>query len=266
MHTGLGVFAVGVGAMLAIPLLKAGIFSRARKGPPRTDSMTFQRRVTWSSHLVRRTTFMALLPATGIAYTIASGGPPTPFIVPILLASLIGFLSCLAIAECHGIIMETFDVSDIPPVVIRGGRRSSVDVSATKKNNYTCHPRVSAGFAVTQASGFFIASVTTGVGGAVERNLGAQITTGVVASILVVLTLLLSAVLFRWCVVQVVPAVVPDKSVRDGDKDSNGEEDVVIIGNPSGKTRRLSILELGKLTRWTEIRTRNKLMEVPRYF
>ncbi|KAK5019265.1 hypothetical protein LTR16_012703, partial [Cryomyces antarcticus] len=35
----------------------------------------------------------------------------------------------------------------------------------------------------------------------------------------------------------------------------------VIIGNPSGKMRRMSLLELGAQSRWTEIRKLNKLIK-----
>jgi hypothetical protein len=39
----------------------------------------------------------------------------------------------------------------------------------------------------------------------------------------------------------------------------------IIIGNPSGKTRRMSILELGHLSRWSEIRRRNRLIDCGAY-
>lgn len=35
----------------------------------------------------------------------------------------------------------------------------------------------------------------------------------------------------------------------------------VIIENPSGKVRRMSVLEMGGLSRWTEIRKLNKLIK-----
>ncbi|KAK2069563.1 hypothetical protein P8C59_004127 [Phyllachora maydis] len=35
----------------------------------------------------------------------------------------------------------------------------------------------------------------------------------------------------------------------------------VIMGNPSNKTRRVNVLELGSMTRWTEIRRKNKLID-----
>lgn len=52
-----------------------------------------------------------------------------------------------------------------------------------------------------------------------------------------------------------------------GRKDLNDipEEDVgwrpLIVGNPSEKHRRMNILELGSLTRWTEIRKKNRLID-----
>jgi hypothetical protein len=38
----------------------------------------------------------------------------------------------------------------------------------------------------------------------------------------------------------------------------------VVIGNPSGKMRRMSVLELGNLSRWTEIRKLNFLIKEKR--
>ncbi|CRK19119.1 hypothetical protein BN1723_017751, partial [Verticillium longisporum] len=35
----------------------------------------------------------------------------------------------------------------------------------------------------------------------------------------------------------------------------------IVIGNPVAKTRRVNILELGPMTRWTEIRRKNKLVD-----
>ncbi|TQW03059.1 Major facilitator superfamily transporter [Cordyceps javanica] len=35
----------------------------------------------------------------------------------------------------------------------------------------------------------------------------------------------------------------------------------IMIGNPIGKTRRMNILELGSMTRWQEIRKKNRLID-----
>lgn len=56
---------------------------------------------------------------------------------------------------------------------------------------------------------------------------------------------------------QVVPSVRVGTNVLGGPED---EWKPVVIGNPSGTTRRMSLLELGAMSRWTEIRRRNRLM------
>ncbi|MCJ1296072.1 hypothetical protein MMC34_007637 [Xylographa carneopallida] len=256
-YVGLCVAAIAFGALLAIPFQKASLFSRARHHAPRTDSMTFEKRVTWTSHLIRRAVFMILLPFAGLAYTLASGGPNTSFIVPTLFAAVIGFLSNLAIAECNGIIMETYDTSDLQPGMTGRPRRILPEDVRRKRTNFSCFPRVTAAFAINQTIAFLIAAAATGTGGRVERSLGAQAATGVVAGVLLVLTLLLIAALTRVKTVQIVPTQRYGTNVLGGPED---EWKPVIIGNPSGTTRRLSLLEMGAMTRWSEIRKRNKLL------
>ncbi|MCJ1434537.1 hypothetical protein MMC27_003906 [Xylographa pallens] len=256
-YVGLCVTAVAFGALLAIPFQKASLFSRARHHAPRTDSMTFEKRVTLTSHLIRRVLFMILLPFAGLAYTLASGGPNTSFIIPTLFAAVIGFLSNLAIAECNGIIMETYDTSDLQPGMTGRPRRILPEDIRRKRTNFSCFPRVTAAFAINQTFSFLIAAAATGTGGVVERALGAQAATGVVAGVLLVLTLLLIAALTRFKTVQIVPSQRYGTNVLGGPED---EWKPVIIGNPSGTTRRLSLLEMGAMTRWSEIRRRNKLL------
>ena len=257
-YVGLCVSAIPVGALLAVPFQKASLFSRARHHAPRTDSMTFEKRVTWTTHLVRRAIFMILLPFAGLAYTLASGGTQINFMVPTIFAAVIGFLSNLAIAECNGIIMETFDTSDLQPGMTGRPRRILPEDVRRKRTNFSCFPRVTAGFAITQTFAFCIAAAATGTGGVIERGIGAQAATGIMAGVLLILTLLLIAVLTRFKVVQIVPTQRYGSNVLGGPED---EWKPVIIGNPSGSTRRLSILEMGAMTRWSEIRRRNRLVE-----
>jgi MFS family permease len=137
---GAGVISIAIGAFLAIPLTKAGIFSRERKSAFRTDSMTFQKQVTWSSHLVRRAIFTLTLPLMGMAYTVSSARCPQPWLVPIIFAGAVGFLSILAIAECHGLMMETFDTCDLQPGVNTRHRLQSMAVQdRRRRTNYARH-------------------------------------------------------------------------------------------------------------------------------
>ncbi|QDS71209.1 hypothetical protein FKW77_010350 [Venturia effusa] len=263
-HVGLGVFGIAIGALLAVPLTKANLLSRARKQGPRTDSMTFERQITWSSHLTRRTVFMALLPITGAIYTVVSPGIGIHFIVPILFASAIGFFDVLAIAECYGLIMETWDVCDLQPGVNEKHRLKSMsEVTRRRRTTYSCFPRVMSGIFVSQSIGFLLAAAATGIGGIMTRHLGAQISTGIAAGMLFLWTLMLTGALWRFKSMQVIPDHALGTRVGTGEWDETQVDEYwkpVIVGNPSGKTRRMSLLELGGYTRWTEIRRLNKLI------
>lgn len=200
---------------------------------------------------------MIALPFAGLAYTLASGGAHTHFMVPTVFAGLIGFLSNLAIAECTGIIMETYDTSDLQPGMTGRPRRAISEEMREKITNFSCFPRVTAAFEITQVFAYLIAAAATGCGGAVERRLGAQTATAVVAGVLLVLTMLLIGVLWRFREVQIIPSQRFGTNVLSGPED---EWKPIIIGHPSGTTRRMNWLELGKQSRWSEIRRRNKLL------
>jgi MFS family permease len=273
-YVGAGVISIAIGAFLAIPMTKAGIFSRERKSAFRTDSLTFQKQVTWSSHLVRRVIFTLTLPLMGVAYTVSAAGRPQPPMVPIVFAGALGFISILAIAECHGLIMETFDTCDLQPGVNTRHRLVSMAVQdRRRRTNYTSFPRITAGIFVTQTIAFVLAGVATLVGGYMTRRLGAQASTGVTAGILLGLTILLTAVLWRFKEVQVIPNhtfgtrrdTAAWQEFKDLEKMGRGSDwKAVVIGNPSGKMRRMSLMELGALSRWTEIRKLNFLLKGPR--
>ena len=267
---GAGVMSIAIGAFLAIPMTKAGIFSRERKREFRTDSMTFQKQVTWSSHLIRRAIFTLVLPLTGMAYTVSSAGRPQPYLVPILFAGAVGFLSNLAIAECYGLIMETFDTCDLQPGDNTRHRLQSMAVQdRRRRTNYTSFPRVTAGIFISQIIGFILAAIATLVGGSMTRRYGARTSTGVTACILFGLTVLLILVLWRFKSVQVIPNhtfgtrrdTAAWQEFKELEKLGRGSDwKAVVIGNPSGKMRRMSVLELGALSRWTEIRKLNFLI------
>ncbi|KAL5378108.1 hypothetical protein DPSP01_009391 [Paraphaeosphaeria sporulosa] len=268
---GLGVMSIAIGALFAIPLTKASIFSRERKNAFRTDSMTFQKQVSWSSHLIRRCIFTLVLPLMGLAYTVSSASRPKPFMVPIVFAGAVGFLSILAIAECYGLIMETFDTCDLQPGVNTRHRLQSMAAEDRRRQtNYSSFPRVSAGIFASHALSFVGAAVATEVGGIMTRHIGAQASTGVTAGILLFLTLLLTLVLWRFKEIQVIPShtfgtrrdTAAWHEFKELEKEGRGSEwKAVVIGNPSGKMRRMSVLELGALSRWTEIRKLNFLIK-----
>ncbi|KAK7550531.1 hypothetical protein IWX91DRAFT_405184 [Phyllosticta citricarpa] len=311
-YVGAGVAALAVGSLLAIPLTKAGLFSRERTHGPRTDSMTLETQISWTSHMTRRIIFTTCLPLSGLAYTLTSAGrEKLPWAVPVAFAGVVGFLSTLACAECIGLLMEGFDTCDLQPGANSRHRLvSAPEETRRRRTNYSCFPRVTAGFFVAQTAAFILAAVATLLGGMMTRRWGAQTSTGIVSVILLALTIALTAVMWRFRKMQVIPdnafgdsgvgvnaphewrdaMMAEDARARrrekrkrarshasDGgqvsEKDDSSEDDMadvelerdddwkpVILGNPSGKIRRMNVLELGQWSRWSEIRRLNRLL------
>ncbi|KAK2065282.1 MFS general substrate transporter [Colletotrichum caudatum] len=280
-YVGLMVAAMAFGAVIAIPFQKASYFSRARHTQVNTSRLTFDKQITWTSHLLRRSVFAIGLPLAGLVYTLVSTGPPMHPSAPAIVAAAIGFLSCLAISECNGLIMETFDTSDLQPGIV--GRVLGNSDIARRKKNYSAYPRVTAGFAVCHTLGYIFAAGATALGGMAQRNLGQRAATGVVAGILFLLTVVLLLALVRFKEVVIIPESKTEEmdkwtaarrqsiKRRDSlpagtvdDKDVIAEEEPwrpFIVGNPTSKTRRVNVLELGSMSRFTEIRKRNKLID-----
>ncbi|KAI7615185.1 MFS general substrate transporter [Hortaea werneckii] len=232
-----------------------------------------------SSHLVRRCIFTLLLPFAALAFALTAAGESLSWTAPVIFTGLIGFLSCLAMAECVGLIMETFDTCDLQPGVNSKHRLNSMaETTRRRRTNYSSFPRVCAGFFAAQSLGFFLAAAATGVSGDITRALGAQVAVSIVAAILLFVTLLFMFIMWRWKEVQVIPNSVFGAATRKGSTAWNnnaaggpavggggGAADdtdwkAVVIGNPSQKMRRINLLEMGSQTRWTEIRKLNRLM------
>ncbi|KAI1762364.1 hypothetical protein GGR53DRAFT_521698 [Hypoxylon sp. FL1150] len=270
-YVGAAVSSVAVGALAAVPFQMANLFSRFRSIGPVTNSMTFDKKVTWTSHLVRRAVFVIVLPIAGILYTVVSSGPPVHLVFPCIFAAIIGFLSCLAIAECNGMLMEAWDCSDMQPGMTGRSRSGTNGEICT---NYSSFPRVTAGWNTIHSIGFVFAAGATGIGGIVTRSLGQRAATGIVASILFLHSVLLLAVFARFRRVQIIPNSKSmemerwTKERRDSLRrrasaiaaaKSSGLKDISEI--PEEDFRRMNILELGSLTRWSEIRRLNLLID-----
>ncbi|KAK4503386.1 hypothetical protein PRZ48_004301 [Zasmidium cellare] len=258
---GLAALAIPLGAALAMPLAKASWFSRARTTPPRTDSMTMRTHITRTSHFLRRLLFSLLLPLAGLGYCLTASGPPLHWSACIVFAGFVGFLTDLGIAECVGIIMETFDTCDLQPGANTKHRAQSMSSSTKRRRtNYSSFPRVCAGFFAAQSLGFFLAAAATVVSGRVTNAHGAQYAMAIVAGILLGVTLLFFIAVTRWKNIRVIPSYTADAGRPSKEwHPLDSEWKPVIIGNPSGHMRRMNILEMGKWSRWSEIRRLNKL-------
>lgn len=174
------------------------------------------------------------------------------------MAGLVGFFTTIASAECYSLVMEVFDTSDLQPGMT--GRPMTWyrrEQHREQRTNFTCHPRICAGFAVMQVLSYIFAAAATETCGRVLRRQGQVWTSSGVAVILMILTVLLTLAVLRWKEVQILAEAAPDTTSQV--QRANTLWRPVVFGNPSGNSRRLSILELGTMTRWSELRRRNKL-------
>ena len=177
-----------------------------------------------------------------------------PVAVPCVFAGLVGTASNLTGAEAYSLMMQTFDTSDLQPGMTgRPARRAVGRRNSRGRTNFSCYPRVSAGVAVTQTLQFLFGAIATGICGRVERRYGAMQAGAIVASVLLFLTLMFGLVVVRWKSVQMIPAR------HDRRRSGDAGWQPVVLGSPSGLTRKLSILEMGDQSRWSEIRRINGL-------
>ena len=70
------------------------------------------------------------------------------------------------------------------------------------------------------------------------------------------MTVAFTTVVYKWRTLQ----MIPGRQDRNHAQEDNSEgSEPVILGMPSGLTRKISVLEAGECSRWSEIRRRNRL-------
>ena len=199
---------------------------------------------------------MIVLPLSAAAYAATSLGPPLLVAAPCVMAGLVGFFSTMATAECYSLVMETFDTTDLQPGMTGRPIHAPNDALAEQRTNFSCYPRVTAAFVVMQTLSYILAAAATAVCGTVQRREGTIWTTTGVAAITFIFTLLLTLILAKWKKVQMIP---DGGETVEHIRRAQTSWRPVIIGRPSGKFRRLSIFELGRLTRYSQIRETNRI-------
>lgn len=194
------------------------------------------------SIFVWRTISITSLLALMMGYTRASAGPSVSFVWPLILATGIGFLSVIAIVDCHVLIIETFDCSDL---VLVPGNHHEVE---RRRVQYSSHPRVSAGIACCHGFGCLFAAAATTLGViANERQLNLQMTVGSVAGVFSLLTVTALSVLAPVRRMELQPPLAVASGV-----------------GPISETVRCSFFELGHMSRWSEIHAQHRMARLTR--
>jgi hypothetical protein len=160
------------------------------------------------------------------------------------------------------ILLDNWDVSDLPePMHLSntgsthhgsgiGGlphgtqRPASLHSGESAEDFTTCHPAVSSGLAVFHGLSFLFGAITVGCSVYIVNGIGVRSGLGVYTGFTVLVTLALIAVLWRYKEVKAME--VFDTSVRESEQQAGREKEVV-------KMVKVSLLQRGKLTRWSEV-------------
>ncbi|KAI5781896.1 major facilitator superfamily domain-containing protein [Geopyxis carbonaria] len=155
-----------------------------------------------------------LLPISSTALSIAADGPPTHFMVPVFFAAVLYFAGTLAITECFVVLMDNFDISDLPEPYIssasgsisqganhtgypHGTQRPSSLSSSEDDRFTTSHPCLSAALAITHGLAFSFGAMAEGISPHIIDEIGVRKGLGVMAGFTVLFTLVLMQVLWR---------------------------------------------------------------------
>lgn len=254
--------ALSVGALLSVPVQLSTFYLRNfrhrvhHRGYPTTRHHYHE-----GQHPYRAVFFISifLVPAASLAFTISATGPPIHFVVPVFFAGLVVFSGTLAIAECHLIIMENFDISNLPEPLLssgsgstsygggKGGRPHGTQrpssLVGSNDDFTTCHPAITAAFGIFQFVS--LASIAGAIGWSryISEGIGVKYGLGIFTGITFLVTIALVGVLWRWNKVRVLEVYA--------DQDSE-------YGSGAGVTEevrvcKISILQKGQLTRWSEV-------------
>jgi hypothetical protein len=193
---------------------------------------------------------VGLLPLSSVGFTMTVVGPPMHFMLPVFFAALVSFSGTLAASECYLLLMDNFDVSDLPEpafssdsssLLPRGTSRGPPNgiqqstrsiASAGRIAFRTSHPCLSAALAITHTIAFLFAGITIGVGSYLEESLGLRNGMAVATGITGAMTAGLVCALWR------------NKNVRLME---------VFGGEGRERMAQVSLLQRGWGTRWSEV-------------
>lgn len=259
-RTGLAVLGTALGALFSVPVQLSTFYSTNFR---HRSVITLRNRHYGHRHKGLHPYRWALyvgsimLPIASMALAISAGGPPTHYIAPIIFAALVSFSGTLAIAECHVLLMDNFDTSDLPEIALssisgstsqgasstglpHGTQRPIAIENPDVPDNFTTsHPTVTSGLAIFHGLSFVFAAAAVGFSTYIIDGIGIRGGLGVYTALTALFSAALAAVLWRRKGARMLEVF----NVDDG---SQGMGDGVRIC-------RISLLQQGKLSRWSEV-------------
>ncbi|RPB08210.1 hypothetical protein P167DRAFT_466025, partial [Morchella conica CCBAS932] len=203
VDTGLALLALSAGALLSAPVQLSSFYLRNFRHRVHHRANSSQHHYHEGQHPYR-TVFLIgilLLPVSSLAFTISATGPSTHFFIPVFFAGLVIFSGTLVIAECHLIIMDNFDISNLPePLLSRRPHGTQRPTSLVGPNDdfTTCHPAITSAFGILQFVSLISIAGAVGWSRFIHEGIGIKNGLGIYTGISFLVTIALVAVIWRW--------------------------------------------------------------------
>ncbi|KAA8910269.1 major facilitator superfamily domain-containing protein [Sphaerosporella brunnea] len=252
INVGVAIFALFVGALFAVPTQFSVYYSTNFR---HRSSMTMHNRNyghrNAGQHPYRLWLWLGtfLLPLSSIMLTVSAMGPPVHFMIPTFLAAVVSFSSALVLAECYILMMDNFDISDLPEPLLgtgsgsisqgansthhpHGTQRPTSLTQSDDDNFTTSHPCLSSGLAISHTLAFLFGAIAVGVSSNIVEGMGVRNGLGVYSAVTGALTLGLVYALWRSKEVRLVEVFDEDGAERNA---------------------KISLLQRSWGSRWTEV-------------
>lgn len=248
IDVGFAVLALPIASLFSIPFQLSTFYLPDFRHLSRSAAHLTGTHSSMGQHRYRGSLFFStlLLPTSSLGFTISAAGPSTHFMIPVAFAAAAVFSGTLAFAECHLILWDNWDVSDLPAT--RMGQSGTVSNGASPGGRphgtsrpvmlqdsgdagfVTSHPEITAGMAVLHSLSLMLAALGIGVSGLLEQTIGMRNGVAIWVGVGFLLAVGLVAVLWRG---RRQKALVPGEGVAS--------ERWCLVG----------LLQRGKWTRWS---------------
>lgn len=266
IDVGLAILALSAAALLSIPVQLSTFYMRNfRHRVHHRASLNRQHHYNEGQHPYR-TVFLVgafLVPVGSLAFTISATGPPTHFVIPVFFAGLVAFSGTLSIAECHLIVMDNFDISNLPEPLLSSGSGSTSRGSSNGGRPHgtqrpsslvgsnddftTCHPAITSAFGIFQFVSLMAIAGAVGWSRYIDEGMGIRNGFGIFTGLTFLVTVALASVLWRWKEVRVLEVY----TVRESEERSEIQATAAVMDNV--RVCKVSILQRGQFTRWSEV-------------
>jgi hypothetical protein len=160
-----------------------------------------------------------LLPFCSIIVAVSATGPTTHFMVPVFFGAVVMFAGTAVIAECHLLLMENFDTSDLPEPYLASstgsltagpnasglphGTQRPASLNLGQGSFTTAHPCLSATFSILYTFCFLFAAISVAASRSIVDTIGIRSGLGLYAGLTIIASIGLVVALWRNTTVRI---------------------------------------------------------------